>query len=86
MVPLNYLKIDRSFVNRLEEDELDRNLVSTVIDLARKFELLTVAEGVETDAQLTILKELGASFAQGHLISNPLPADLFEGWLEKRTH
>lgn len=81
--PVDHLKIDRSFIGKLEEHESDRNLVATIIELARNFGLFTIAEGVETAKQLQILKELGGGFAQGYHISRPISPDQFEKLLDE---
>ena len=76
--PFNVLKIDRAFVRRLTEAEEDKDLVRFLVSLARALELETVAEGVETDAQLAMLKELGCDVAQGYLIAHPMPPEEIE--------
>ena len=78
-LPLDELKIDRSFFIDLFEDTKSRALVSTLIYLARSLNLTTVAEGVETDEQLRFLQKSACDQYQGFLFSRPLPADqLFE--------
>jgi diguanylate cyclase (GGDEF)-like protein len=74
-LPLDELKIDRSFFIDLFEDTKSRALVSTMIFLSQNLNLLTVAEGVETNDQLHFLKEKGCDQYQGYLFSPPLPAD-----------
>ncbi len=70
--PADYLKIDRSFISRIEKHESDRKLVATVIELARHFTLATVAEGVETSRQMQILQDCGVEYLQGYLIGRPM--------------
>jgi EAL domain-containing protein (putative c-di-GMP-specific phosphodiesterase class I) len=82
---VDYLKIDRSFVERLGEDHKGVEIVSGTLALARALNLKTIAEGVETPAQLERLKEMGCDLAQGNLFSEPLGADdairiLEKGW------
>lgn len=72
-LPVDIIKIDRSFVADLEEADAAA-MVRTLVDLARALRLTSVAEGVETDAQLQILRELGCSAAQGFLLGRPAPA------------
>ena len=72
-LPLRYLKIDRSFVTELPASADDRRVVSSIVSIARQFELLTIAEGVEDADTLRILGELGADFAQGFYIGRPGP-------------
>jgi diguanylate cyclase (GGDEF)-like protein/PAS domain S-box-containing protein len=74
-MPVDILKIDRSFVAGLVDNPSDRALVTVAIDLARTFTLTTTAEGVETDAQLDALLALGCHLGQGYLFSPPVPAD-----------
>ena len=71
-LPLDGLKVDRAFVSRMDSDERSRQLVGTVLQLARSVGLATVAEGVTTLAQLALLRELGSDYAQGYLFSAPL--------------
>ena len=80
-LPIDTLKIDRSFIQRLPTDRTSCTLVATVIGLARAFELTTVAEGVEERAQLEYLARQGCDESQGYLHSRPVPAAEFEGWL-----
>ncbi|QIN84352.1 EAL domain-containing protein [Rubrobacter tropicus] len=81
-LPLDVLKIDRSFVSGLEKNTEDRAIVSAVATLARDMELEVVAEGVETEEQLHILRELGCSLAQGYYFAKPLPATEVSARLE----
>ena len=78
-LPLDELKIDRSFFIDLFKDAKSSALVSTMIYLSRSLNLTTVAEGVETDEQLSFLKKGACDLYQGYLFSRPLPPDqLFE--------
>ncbi len=72
--PINKLKIDRSFIKDLTTDEDDRALTTAIIQMARGLRLKTVAEGVETQAQLDLLGQLGCEEFQGYLICAPLTA------------
>jgi EAL domain-containing protein (putative c-di-GMP-specific phosphodiesterase class I) len=76
-LPVDELKIDRSFVNRLTTDSRDRHLVQAIIGMASALGLTVVAEGVETEDQLLYLDERGCDVAQGFLFSKPQPADVF---------
>jgi EAL domain-containing protein (putative c-di-GMP-specific phosphodiesterase class I)/CheY-like chemotaxis protein len=80
-LPVDVLKIDRSFVVGLGRDREDRALVASVVDLAHAFGLTTVAEGVETPEQLTELRALGCELAQGYLWSRAMPADAAAEWM-----
>jgi diguanylate cyclase (GGDEF)-like protein/PAS domain S-box-containing protein len=70
--PVGALKVDRCFVARLEDSERDREVVRTIVQLARKLEFVVVAEGVETEEQLRLVKELGCDYGQGYLFARPL--------------
>ncbi|WP_433361642.1 putative bifunctional diguanylate cyclase/phosphodiesterase [Actinoplanes sp. CA-142083] len=72
--PMDVLKIDRSFVDRLGGESEDEALVRTIVRLGQRFGMHTVAEGIENETQLAILQEMGCDFAQGYLLSRPLPA------------
>jgi EAL domain-containing protein (putative c-di-GMP-specific phosphodiesterase class I) len=77
-LPVDTLKIDRSFTSRLPDDPGSCTLVATIIGLARAFNMSTVAEGVETRAQLAYLERAGCDQSQGYLHSRPVPAAQFE--------
>lgn len=76
--PVDTLKIDRSFVLDMTESPQGLALVSTIINLAHALKLKVVAEGVDSDEQLRLLRVLGCDEMQGYLFSEPLPAALFE--------
>jgi len=80
-LPIDTLKIDRSFTSRLPTDRKSGTLVSTIIALARAFDMTTVAEGVENRAQLDYLLREGCDESQGYLHTKPLPRSEFEAWL-----
>jgi diguanylate cyclase (GGDEF)-like protein len=82
-LPIDTLKIDRSFVSRLPDDSLGRTLVATIISLAHAFGMSVVAEGVETEAQLAALRDMDSDEAQGFLLSKPVTRDAFTELLEK---
>ncbi len=77
-LPLDTLKIDRSFVMGMSGGPRGRALVSTIINLGHSLELKVVAEGVETEEQSGLLALLGCDEIQGFLYSRPVPADVFE--------
>ncbi len=72
------LKIDQSFVHDLHKDADDRAIVTAIINMASSLGMKTIAEGVETAAQLAFLREQGCDEVQGYYFSKPLPADQFE--------
>lgn len=77
-LPVTEVKIDRSFVSRVETDARIRSVVAAMIAMAGQLGLHTVAEGVETDAQRQVLHELGCTTFQGYLLSRPKP---IEDWI-----
>lgn len=83
-LPIDTLKIDRSFISDMLTDDQDRVIVQSTLGLAHSFALAVVAEGVEDHATLEKLKELGCEQAQGFLISRPVAIGEFEQWL--RSH
>ncbi|HWG76803.1 MAG TPA: EAL domain-containing protein [Steroidobacteraceae bacterium] len=84
-LPIDELKIDRSFVQDLGQSERSAMIVRTVIELAHGLKLAAVAEGVETPEAMALLLRLGCDYAQGYLISRPIAADAVLGWLEARS-
>ena len=72
-LPIDTLKVDRSFVSRIQSDpDGNRNIVEAIISLAHRLKMLVVAEGVETEEQFAILQEMKCQFGQGYLFSRPL--------------
>ena len=82
-LPLDFLKIDQSFVNNLVSDPKDQTIIRTTIVMAHSLNLKTIAEGVETEEQLSFLQEHGCDEIQGYLFSRPLPAEEIPGILAK---
>ncbi len=80
-LPLDYLKVDRSFVLNMKNDEDDRTIVSSTIDLAHNLGLKVIAEGIEDVQSLTLLKEMRCEIAQGFYIGRPLHPSQFQAWL-----
>jgi len=74
-LPLNALKIDRSFITGMFDDVSKRGIVSTIVALGRALNLTTIAEGVEVEQDARLLEMLGCDQIQGYLISKPVPAD-----------
>lgn len=78
-MPLDRLKIDRSFIIDIETDEHTRNIVRTIFDLCKNLDLCCIVEGVETPQQLAILNQMGFRYIQGYYFSYPLsPAEALE--------
>ena len=71
--PFDIVKIDRSFIDDIEFDEADRDLVSASISMAHALNLQVVAEGIENDVQLAMLKDMGCDIGQGYLFGKPMP-------------
>ena len=82
-MPVDVLKMDMKFVRNIEHNATDRRLVKLILDIAKYLKVPVVAEGVETDGQLRILKEAGCDLVQGYYFSRPLPAEEFEKLIEK---
>ncbi|AGP76786.1 EAL domain-containing protein [Alteromonas mediterranea] len=72
------IKVDREFVERVETSERHRKIVKMTLDLAKSLEMQTIAEGVETRAQLSVLKDMGFKHFQGYLFGKPAP---IEHWI-----
>jgi diguanylate cyclase (GGDEF)-like protein len=84
-LPVDEVKIDKSFVLGLASDLGDLAVVRAIVDLGHSLGLIVVAEGVEQDATRDQLVEMGCDVAQGFLISRPLGPDRFDAWLAART-
>lgn len=81
---IDYLKIDRSFVHQLESDNDDMAVCEAIIVMAGKLGLQVIAEGIETEQQMSLLKSAGCDFGQGYLFSKPVNAESFGELLGKR--
>lgn len=77
-LPLNMLKIDKSFIHDITFNKKDEAIVKAIIDMSHSIKLRTVAEGVETEDQLMLLRDQGCDVAQGFLIRKPIPPEQFE--------
>ena len=83
-LPVQELKIDKSFVQDALENRGDRAIVETVIALGRSFGLQVIAEGVENERMLDFVLEQGCDVGQGYFFSQPLPANEFDYLLDGR--
>jgi diguanylate cyclase (GGDEF)-like protein/PAS domain S-box-containing protein len=73
--PVDVIKVDRSFVQGIEHDPKDSAIAANIVSLAHALDLAAVAEGIESDGQRTVLRDLGCDLAQGYLFARPAPAD-----------
>lgn len=80
-LPVNELKIDRSFVMEMVQNHDDQVIVNTTILMGHNLNLAVVAEGIEDELTLLKLKEMGCDYAQGYFISRPIPSTNFVDWL-----
>ncbi len=80
-IPAAELKIDKSFVDSMQVDEQDLELVKIILHIGHQFGLQVVAEGVEDRESLDMLRKLGCDYVQGYHVSPPLPCEAFESWL-----
>ncbi len=85
-LPINSLKIDKSFINKLAEDLNDATIVSTIISMAKQLDLNVIAEGVETEGQLSFLRENGCNEIQGYYFSCPLPFEEFNNFIFNKSN
>jgi PAS domain S-box-containing protein len=84
-IPFGELKIDRSFVQGAAERPAVRAILAASINMAHKLDLITVAEGVETQADLDLIRGLGCDLVQGWLIAKAMPVAELIVWLQQRT-
>jgi diguanylate cyclase (GGDEF)-like protein/PAS domain S-box-containing protein len=83
-LPVDTIKIDKSFIKNLNSNQDDRAIVNSIIFLAKNMGLKVIAEGVETEEQLKIVTNAGCDEAQGYLFSKPVSAKQFFKWTEER--
>lgn len=81
-LPVNSLKLSRSFVENIADDPGEQSIVKAIISLAQDFDLEVIAGGVERKEQVLLLKKIKCNKAQGYLISEPLPVDMAEQFLK----
>ena len=82
-MPVDALKMDRMFIQNIDKDEKNIRLVELILDIAKSLKVPVVAEGVETEGQFELLRELGCALVQGYYLSRPLPAADFEELLAR---
>ncbi len=81
---IDYIKIDKTFVSNIDTNSHDLALCEAIIQMSHKLGIHVVAEGVETEAQLRLLKDADCDYAQGYLFSKPVPLDALKCYLNKR--
>lgn len=84
-LPINKIKIDKSFVRHLTTDNTTRAVTEAIITLGRRLKLDIIAEGIETDTMLHEVRLLGCHQAQGHYLSQPIDSDAFEAWYSEQV-
>ena len=77
-MPIDVLKMDRSFIVNIEKNKKDVQMVSLILGIAGNLGMPVIAEGAETEAQVAMLKELGCTYIQGYFFSRPIPPSEFE--------
>ena len=82
-MPVDVLKMDRSFVMNIDHNDKDFRLVELILNIARNLKMPVIAEGVETENQMTLLKNAGCDYVQGYYFSRPLPPEEFEAFIER---
>lgn len=80
--PIDHIKMDRSFVNKINGDDENVEIIKAVLNLARDLKIGVIAEGIETENQLRILQRLDCAFGQGYLLSRPVDSGAIEAMLE----
>ncbi|MCA1326622.1 putative bifunctional diguanylate cyclase/phosphodiesterase [Herbaspirillum sp. alder98] len=80
-LPVDELKIDKSFVMKMEQDQDDAKIVRSTVDLGHNLGLRVVAEGVESEAVWFLLRQMGCDQGQGYFMGKPMPVDRFLEWL-----
>jgi EAL domain-containing protein (putative c-di-GMP-specific phosphodiesterase class I) len=84
-LPVNAVKIDRSFVSLALESDYHRVMIEATIRMAQTLGLSTVAEGIESQEQAALMKQLGCGKGQGYLYSPPLKAQALDAWVRQRA-
>lgn len=82
-LPIDSIKIDKSFVDDIMEDSNQVSIVKAIIDMSQNMNFTTIAEGIETENQVLFLKRNACQVGQGYHFSQPLPGPLLEMFLEE---
>jgi diguanylate cyclase (GGDEF) domain len=83
-LPFDTLKIDRTFVYSVGEDGENSEILQTIISLAKNLRMRVIAEGIETENQLELLRNLGCDYGQGYLLAKPMPSEMMEEMLYQK--
>ncbi|MBQ4501152.1 MAG: EAL domain-containing protein [Spirochaetales bacterium] len=83
-MPVDIIKLDMSFTRKIHENKTTLRVVELIVEMAKSLGALVVAEGVETEVQYQLLKQVGCDCVQGYFFSKPLPAAEFEAFIESR--
>jgi diguanylate cyclase (GGDEF)-like protein len=83
LLPVHELKIDRSFVDGVNFDARRQELLGSIVKLGHSLRLTVTAEGVETEAEMAVLRALGCDLVQGYLLAKPMDTPAFEAWREQ---
>jgi len=81
--PVSALKVDKSFVSNMHVSPENREIIKTIVSLAKALNLKVIAEGVETLKQLAEMRELQCLYAQGYFFSKPMPAEDIQEWMKQ---
>ncbi len=81
---VDVIKLDRRFFYHIENSKT-RELIGSIIQISKKLGIQVVAEGIETEEQLDLLKSVGCDLVQGYIYSKPLPVPEFEQWLKNNS-
>jgi len=84
-MPVDHIKIDKSFVMDMLRDENDAIIVRSIIDLAHNLGMKVIAEGVDSSEVLSLLEILRCDMAQGYFIGRPMPPERFNRWLARQS-
>ncbi|MEO0947252.1 MAG: PAS domain S-box protein [Cyanobacteria bacterium J06641_5] len=84
-LPVDSLKIDRTFVSQMQSDRRSHEIVETIVTLSNRLGIEAIAEGIETQQQLDLLARLGCEFGQGYHFTKPMPAEALEVWFQAST-
>jgi EAL domain-containing protein (putative c-di-GMP-specific phosphodiesterase class I) len=85
-MPVDFIKLDMSFIRRIHENKTTLRVVELIIDMAESLGVPVVAEGVENEQQYGLLRQTGCDFVQGYYFSKPLPPGEFEEFAGKRIN